>query len=91
MKIQVECYAGYGAAEELRAVTMGERRCTVVEILDRWIALHHRCFKVQADDGQNLRALEEGARLLLQKETLTREELPPLADLKLAAASEVSL
>jgi cell division protease FtsH len=35
---------------------------------------------------QNRRALDEGARLLLEKETLSREELPPLAEIRLAAA-----
>lgn len=40
---------------------------------------------------QNRKALEEGARRLLEKETLTREELPPLAEIKLAAASKVFL
>lgn len=54
MKIQVECYAGYRGEEEPRAFTMGERRCTVVDILDRWIAPEHRYFKVQADDGRTL-------------------------------------
>jgi hypothetical protein len=54
MKIQVECYAGYRGEEEPRAFTMGERRCTVVDILDRWIAPDHRYFKVQADDGRTL-------------------------------------
>jgi hypothetical protein len=54
MKIQVECYAGYRGEEEPRAFTMGERRCTVVDILDRWVAPEHRYFKVQADDGRTL-------------------------------------
>ena len=40
---------------------------------------------------QNRMALEGGARLLLDKETLTREELPPLAEIRLAAAAEVTL
>ncbi len=40
---------------------------------------------------QNRSALEDGARLLLEKETLTREELPPLAELKLAAAGKMTL
>jgi ATP-dependent Zn protease len=40
---------------------------------------------------QNRKALEEGARLLLEEETLMREELPQLAELKLAAASEATL
>ena len=39
----------------------------------------------------NRKALEDGARLLLEKETLTREEMPPLAEIRLAAASEVIL
>ena len=38
---------------------------------------------------QNRSALSEGARLLLEKETLTREELPPLAEFRLAAASPI--
>jgi len=39
----------------------------------------------------NRKPLEDGARLLLEKETLTREELPSLAGLKLAAAAEEPL
>jgi len=38
---------------------------------------------------QNRSALEAGARLLLEKETLTREELPPLAEFRLAATSPI--
>jgi cell division protease FtsH len=38
---------------------------------------------------QNRSALDQGARLLLEKETLTREELPPLAEFRLAAASGI--
>ena len=54
MTIRVECYAGYRGDEEPRAFTMGERRCAVVEILDRWIAPEHRYFKVRTDDGRTL-------------------------------------
>ena len=54
MKIQVECYAGYRGEQEPRAFTIGERRCEVTEILDRWIAPDHRYFKVEADDGRTL-------------------------------------
>ncbi len=54
MKLRVECYAGYRGEQEPRAFTMGERRCAVVEILDRWLSPDHRYFKVQADDGRTL-------------------------------------
>lgn len=54
MKIRVECYAGYRGEQEPRAFTLGERRCTVLEILDRWIAPDHRYFKVRSDDGRTL-------------------------------------
>jgi hypothetical protein len=64
MKIRVECYAGHRGEEEPRAFTMGERRCRVVEILDRWIAPDHRYFKVLADDGR---------KLVLRHETATGE------------------
>jgi len=40
---------------------------------------------------QNRSALDEGAMLLLEKESLTREELPPLQSLRLAAASSVEV
>ena len=51
MQIRVECYAGYRGEQEPRAFWLGERRITVVEILDRWIAPDHRYFRVKADDG----------------------------------------
>jgi hypothetical protein len=50
----VECYAGYRGEQEPRAFTMEERRCTVVEVLDRWIGPDHRYFKVRVDDGRTL-------------------------------------
>ncbi len=51
MTIHVECYSGYRGDEEPRAFRLGERRLTVVELLDRWLSLEHRYFKVKADDG----------------------------------------
>lgn len=54
MKLKVECYAGYRGEEEPRAFTMGERRCKVIEVLDRWLSPDHRYFKVEADDGRTL-------------------------------------
>ncbi len=52
MKIQVECYAGYRGEEEPRAFQLGERRFSVVEILDRWLDPAHRYFKVLVEDGR---------------------------------------
>jgi hypothetical protein len=50
MKIRVECYAGYRGEEEPRGFTLGNRRFSVVEILDRWIEPRQRYFKVRVDD-----------------------------------------
>jgi hypothetical protein len=54
MKLKVECYAGYRGEQEPRAVTLGEARFAVVDIIDRWAGPDHRYFKVQADDGRTL-------------------------------------
>jgi hypothetical protein len=52
LTIRVECYAGYRGEQEPRAFTLGERRFTMLEILDRWLDPRHRYFKVNADDGR---------------------------------------
>lgn len=49
--VQVECYAGHRGDETPRAITIGNRRVTVVEVLDRWLAPDHRYFKLKGDDG----------------------------------------
>ena len=54
VQIRVECYAGYRGEEEPRAFTLGETRCAVVDILDRWAGPDHCYFKVQVDDGRTL-------------------------------------
>ena len=51
MTVAVECYAGYKGEQTPRAVVMGDRHLTVVEILDQWLAPDHRYFKLRADDG----------------------------------------
>ena len=50
MKVRVECYAGYRGEEEPRALFLGDRRISVVKILDRWLAPDHRYFKVRGED-----------------------------------------
>jgi len=51
MEIRVECYAGYRSEEEPRAFWLGERRLSVMELVDRWLEPASRCFKVKASDG----------------------------------------
>jgi hypothetical protein len=51
LRLHVETYAGYRAEESPRAFVLGRRRVEVVEVIDRWLALQHRYFKVRGDDG----------------------------------------
>ena len=47
----VECHAGYRGEETPRAFTIGDRRVSVIDLLDAWLAPEHRYFKVRGDDG----------------------------------------
>jgi hypothetical protein len=49
--IRVECYNGYRGEESPRRFFLNQRQVDVVDILDRWIAIDHRFFKVKGDDG----------------------------------------
>jgi hypothetical protein len=49
--LTVESYSGYRADETPRAFLIGNRRVTVVEMLDRWLGPDHRYFKLRGDDG----------------------------------------
>jgi hypothetical protein len=49
--MEVECYAGYKAAERPVAFRRGDRRVTVREIVDTWYGPDHTYFKLTADDG----------------------------------------
>ena len=51
MIIKVECYSGYKAEETPRRIYLGERKIEVVEIIDRWLAIDHRYFKIKGDDN----------------------------------------
>jgi cell division protease FtsH len=73
------------AEREFSEETAREIDCAVRELIS---AAYDKALAVLR---LNRAALAEGARLLLEKETLTREELPPLVGLKLAAASEARL
>ena len=49
--IRVECYDGYRGEESPRRFFLNQRQINVVDILDRWLAIDHRYFKVKGDDG----------------------------------------
>ena len=51
LRIGVECYAGYKGEQTPRALVLGDRRITVVAVIDQWLAPDHRYFKLRGDDG----------------------------------------
>jgi hypothetical protein len=51
LTVAVECYAGHRGEETPRALQLGDRRLSVVEVLDQWLAPEHRYFKLRAEDG----------------------------------------
>ena len=51
MAIRVECYASYRGEQEPFAFWLGERRLTVRDVVDRWVAPEQRWFAVDANDG----------------------------------------
>ena len=51
MDVRVECYAGYRGEETPRRFFVGTQRIEVSDIVDRWLAPDHRCFKLRGDDG----------------------------------------
>jgi hypothetical protein len=51
LAIRVECYAGHRGEETPRRFWIADRAVAVVEIRDRWLAPHHRYFKLLGDDG----------------------------------------
>jgi len=73
-----DALAHYGE-REFSEETAREIDCAVRELID---AAYESALAVLR---RNRRALEQGAQLLLEKETLTREELPALSEVKQAA------
>jgi hypothetical protein len=51
LSVRVECYAGYRGEETPRRFFVGERKVEVVQVIDCWLAVDHRYFKVEGDDG----------------------------------------
>jgi hypothetical protein len=51
LTIDVECYAGHRGEQTPRTLILGDRRLSVVEVLDAWLAPDHRYFKLRGADG----------------------------------------
>jgi hypothetical protein len=49
--VRVECYAGHRGEETRRQVLFDGRTVELTELLDSWLAPHHRYFKMKDGDG----------------------------------------
>ena len=49
--IGVECYAGHRGEQTPRTLIVGDRRLAVAEVVDAWLALDHRYFKLKDAAG----------------------------------------
>ena len=49
--LKVESYSGYAADERPVAFRLGDRRISVVEVVDRWYGEDHAYFKLIGQDG----------------------------------------
>jgi hypothetical protein len=50
-RVDVECYAGYRGEETPRCFGLAGTRIEIAEVVDRWLALDHRYFKVRDGNG----------------------------------------
>jgi hypothetical protein len=51
MLVQVECYAGHRGEETPRRLRLDGRSVGLVEVLDCWLGVDHRYFKMLGADG----------------------------------------
>jgi hypothetical protein len=49
--VDVECYAGHRGEQRPRTLILGDRRVTVAEVVDAWLAPDYRYFKLRGADG----------------------------------------
>jgi hypothetical protein len=49
--VDVECYAGHRGEQTPRTLILGDRRVTVAEVVDAWLAPDYRYFKLRGADG----------------------------------------
>jgi hypothetical protein len=62
MLVQVDCYAGHRGEETPRRLRLDGRSVELVEVLDRWLGVDHRYFKMLGDDGATYILRHDGAR-----------------------------
>jgi len=48
LSVDVECYAGHRGEQTPRTLSLGDRRVTVAEMVDAWLAPDYRYFKLRA-------------------------------------------
>lgn len=51
MIVKVECYAGHRGEETPRRLYFEAREVELIEVLDCWLGIDHRYFKMVGDDG----------------------------------------
>jgi hypothetical protein len=51
LSVDVECYAGHRGEQTPRTLSLGDRRVTVSEVVDAWLAPDYRYFKLRGADG----------------------------------------
>jgi hypothetical protein len=51
LSVGVECYAGHRGEQTPRTLILGDRRIVVAEVVDAWLALDYRYFKLRGTDG----------------------------------------
>ena len=50
LSVGVQCYAGHRGEQTPRALILGDRRISVAEVLDAWLAPDYRYFKLKGAD-----------------------------------------
>ena len=51
LTVGVECYAGHRGEQTPRTLILGDCRVAVAEVVDAWLALDYRYFKLTGEDG----------------------------------------
>ena len=62
MLVQVDCYAGHRGEETPRRLRLDGRSVGLVEVLDCWLGIDHRYFKMLGDDGATYILRHDSAR-----------------------------
>jgi hypothetical protein len=51
LTVGVECYAGHRGEQAPRTLILGDRRITVAEVVDAWLAPDSRHFRLKCTEG----------------------------------------